>query len=456
MKNKGFFILLLALLCPIFMLGQNISITGKANRPNALVRLLTYDEMLTCRQTKVAETQSDNNGKFTLKAEIKEITPAQIAINLDRVDIILSPNGKYDLEILIPERNDDESYFEKPLPTIKINSADDGGLYSQCVAAESLIDDFVYENFNLIYRSGKIALLDTLENQVYRARGEVKSDYVRNLIKYRIAAVDMAVNNETAVSKYYDNQPVLYSQTAYMDVFMELFNGYFNTRHFNFYELRNAFYSGYDKFMTYLKKNDFLSRNPQLCEIIVMVELRRLYYENKFDKNAILDYIGRIKNDSKYLKNKLVAQNLLAQMADLSYDSQAPSFSLKDRNGKVVKLSDYQDDMVLLQFVDRFSQVNEHEFLMLKDLQKQWNDTIQVVTIATKEVFEDYVQLFDKQGFKWQLLNLGDNILLLEDYHVRTFPAYVILKRKNRIGMAPAPSPDQYLDYHVRRISKYL
>ena len=456
MKNKSFFILLLALLCPIFMLGQNISIIGKTNCPNAMVRLLTYDEMLTCHQTKAAETQSDKDGKFTLQAEIKEITPAQIAVNLERVDIILSPNGKYDLEILIPERNDDESYFEKQLPTIKINSIDDDGLYSQCVAAERLIDNFVYENFNNIYRFGQISLLDTLENQLHRSLGDIKSNYVNNLIKYRVAAVEMAVNNEKTILKYFDNQDVQYSLPAYMDVFIELFNGYLNTRYFAFNDLRKEFYSGYDKFMTYLKKNDFLSRNPQLGEIIVMVELRRFYYENKFDKNAILDYIGRIKNNSKYPKNKLVAQNMLAQMADLSYDSQAPSFSLKDKDGNVVKLSEYQDDMVLLQFVDRFSQVNEHEFLTLKELQKQWNDTIQVVTIATKEVFDDYVQLFDKQGFKWQLLNLGDNILLLEDYHVKTYPAYVILKRKNRVGMAPAPSPDHYLDFHVRRISKYL
>lgn len=456
MKNKSVLLLLLALLCPVLMLGQNISVTGKTNRPNALVRLLTYDEMLTCHQTKVAETQSDKDGKFTLKAEIKEITPAQIAINLDRVDIILSPNGKYDLEILIPERNDDESYFEKQLPTIKINSVDDGCLYSQCVAAERLIDNFIYENFNNIYRFGQISLLDTLDNQLHRSLGEIKSNYVKNLIKYRTAAVEMAVNNEKTIKKYFDNQEVQYSLPAYMDVFIELFNGYLNMRYFNSSSLRNEFYSGYDKFMTYLKKNDFLSRNQQLGEIIVMIELRRFYYENKFDKNTILDYIEKIKINSKYLKNKLIAQNLLTQMTDLSYYSQAPSFSLKDKNGNVVKLSDYQDDMVLLQFVDRYSQINEHEFLTLKELQKQWNDTIKVVTIATKEVFDDYVQIFDKQGFKWQLLNLGDNILLLEDYHVKTYPAYVILKRKNRVGMAPAPSPDHYLDYHVRRISKYL
>ena len=64
--------------------------------------------------------------------------------------------------------------------------------------------------------------------------------------------------------------------------------------------------------------------------------------------------------------------------------------------------------------------------------------------------------MFDKQRFNWTILNLGDDILLLEDYDVQTSPAYFILKRKNKIGMAPAPSPDQYLDYHVRRISKYL
>ena len=112
MRNKRLLGLILAFLCPVFMLGQNVSIVGKTDIPNALVRLLAYDEMVTCEQTKIAETQSDKYGKFTLKAEIKEITPAQIAVNLERVDLILSPDGKYDLEITIPQQNE-SSYFEK-------------------------------------------------------------------------------------------------------------------------------------------------------------------------------------------------------------------------------------------------------------------------------------------------------------------------------------------------------
>lgn len=456
MRNKGLICLILALLCPLFMLGQNVTIVGKTNIPNALVRLLAYDEMLTCEQTKIAETQSDKDGKFTLKITVDEITPAQIAVNLERVEIILNPDGKYNVEIVIPEQKDDESYFEKEQPLMKINTADDGGLYSQYVIAENMLDDFIYENFQQIYRGRKLYLMDTIENQIYRQLGKVKYDYVKDMIKYRKAAVVMALNQDKTLTDYIDNQKVLYSNKAYMDIFAELFSGYFNKRDYNQADLENAFYSGYDNFMTYLCKNDFLSRNRQICELVAMIEMRRLYYENSYDKTRILGYYKKIGEISKYHKNKVAANNFIKQLNKLSYNSDAPTFALKDKNGKTVQLSDFQGNMVLLQFVGRLSSLITNEFLALNELHKQWGDSVQIVTIVTKESFDNCAQMFDKQGFNWTVLNLGDDILLLEDYDVQTFPAYFILKRKNKIGMAPAPSPDQYLDYHVRRISKYL
>ena len=420
MKNKRLIGLILAFLCPIFMLGQNVSIVGKTNIPNALVRLLTYDEMLTRHQTKVSETQSDKEGKFKLETNLKEITPAQIAINLERVDIILKPDGKYDLEIVIPAQAEG-SYFEKQ-PDLKINSIDDGGFYSQYIATQSFIDDFLYENFNKIYRGRKMSLLDTLDNQLVANVGKINNDYIQDFVKYRKAAVLMTANPAKTKSEYFYNQKVLYLQEAYMDVLAELFK-------------------------TNVRNDDFLSRNWQIGELVEMMNLRKSYYTNPQNKTQILRSLENIEKSSKSLKNRAVAKNMAEQIDELSYDSPAPYFA---------QLAEYQNNMVLLQFVDKYSPLNEHEFATLNELQKQWGDTIRVVTIATKETYDGYVKLFENQGYKWQLLNLGDNILLLEDYHVRTFPAYVILKRKNRIGMAPAPSPDQYLDYHVRRISKYL
>lgn len=429
MRNKNVFCLILAFLCPLFMLGQNVTIVGKTNIPNALIRLLTYDEMFTCEQTKVAETQSDKDGKFSLKADLKEITPTQIAVNLERVDIILSPNASYDLEIIIPEKNEG-SYFDKEQPNLKINSANDGGFYLQYIAAQSFIDDFLYENFNQIYRGRKMSLLDTLDNQLVRNFGKINNEYIKDFVKYRKAAVMMTTDSKKAVKEYFDNQRVLYLQPAYMDVFFELFKSNVMT-------------------------DDFLSRNQQLAELIQMRNLRKSYYGNAKEKNTIFEELQTIEKSSKYQQNKLVAKNVAKQLKELSYDSEAPSFSLKDKNGKTIQLADYQNDMVLLQFVDGYSPLMEHEFTTLNDLQKYWNDTIKVVTIATKESFDEFVQIFDNKGFKWALLNLDDNILLLEKYHVKMCPAYFILKRKGRIGMAPAPSPDHNLEFHVRRISKY-
>ena len=429
MRNKSLISLILALLCPIFMFGQNVSIVGKTNVPDALVRLLAYDEMFTCEQTKVAETHSDKDGKFTLKAEIKEITPAQIAINLERVDIILSPNGKYNIEITIPNQQD-VSYFEREKPSLKINSIDDINLFLQYTDIQSFIDDYLYQNFNNIYRGRKMSLLDTLDCQITRNFGKIENKYINDFIKYRKAAVWMTANPAKTKTEYFDNQEVLYSQAAYMDVLTELFksNG---------------------------RNDDFLSRNWQIGELVEMMNLKKSYYSNPQNKNQILASLEKIEKSSKSLKNRVVAKNIKKQITELSYDSQAPAFSLKDKYGNTIQLSNYKNDMVVLQFVDHITPLVEQEFYALNELKKQWGDSVKIITIATKESFDEYLQLFDNQNYKWTLLNLYFNILLLEDYHIKTYPAYVILKRDNRIGMAPAPSPEQNLDYHVRRIASY-
>ena len=108
-----------------------------------------------------------------------------------------------------------------------------------------------------------------------------------------------------------------------------------------------------------------------------------------------------------------------------------------------------------MQFVDHKSNMTDYQFEMLDNLSRQWQDTIQIVTIANREYFEEYKQMFEDKGYEWTLLNLEDDILLLEKYQIRIFPDYVILGKDNKIGMSPAPSPEQYLDFHVRRIYNY-
>lgn len=459
MKKKSIFALILLFLISNIAVSQNVKIKGNANVPNALVRLLTYDDMLTYEQNLVSETKSDDKGDFFIETEISDVTMAQIAVNLERVDLLIKPDATYELEISIPEQKDDVSYFERENPSLKIININDDELYSQYHVSNMIIDDFIYNNFNQLYRNRRLSLLDTLDVALKRIIPEIKSDFVKDNIRYRKAAIQMVVNNDNGkkvVNQYFNKQEVLYSNPAYMSLFHELFANYLSSGLFNASEMRRMLYEDYGVFMTYLKGKDvFLAENQNLAELIVAYNLKRMFYEFQDDRIVILEKLKSIAQNTKNQKNKNVVNDILKQIDRLSFNSAAPDFSLEDVNGNIVNLTDYKDNMLLVQFVNKVSSMTDYQFELLKDFSNQWQDTIQVVTIATKESFNDFEKMFEEKNYKWKLLNLENEILLLEKYHVRTFPDYVIIGTNGKIGMSPAPSPEQYLDFHVRRLYKY-
>ena len=465
-------ILLLSLFFLLFnvnnIFSQNIIIKGKIQKPivnsqslesESLIRLMTFNDMLTLEQSTIYETKADKDGNFTIEANIDDITLAQIAVDLDRVDILLRPNSKYEIEINIPEQKDYVSYFEQQAPTIRVITSKDDDLYYQYHVSDIIIDDFLLNNFNLLYRSRKISLLDSLDAEIKKNLSEIKSNFVKDNIRYRKAAMQMVVNNDNGkkvINQYFNKQDILYSLPAYMNLFQEAFNNYLSSSQFHPTELRYELYSDTDTFLKFIKDNDaFLAENHDLAEIIIAWELRRLYYEMPDDKIQIIKHINNIAENTKNKKNKAIVNDIIKQINRLSFNTDAPVFSLKDKNGKTVNSSDFKDNLVLLQFVNQVSDMTDYQFNTLKELSQQWNDTIQIVTIATKESFDDFKQTFDNKEYNWNLLNLGDDIILLEKYQIRTFPDYIILGKNNKIGMAPAPSPDRYLDFHVRRLHNY-
>ena len=457
--NKSITTLVLLFLISNIAVSQNVKIDGKVNDPNALVRLLIYNDMLTYEQTLVYETKSDNDGNFLIEADVEDVVMAQIAVNLERVDLLIKPDASYELEIVIPEQKNDVSYFERESPTLKIININDDELYTQYHVSNMIIDDFLYENFNQIYRNRRLSLLDSLELVIKRNIPQIKSDFVKDNIRYRKAAIQMVVNNDNGkkvINQYFNKQDVQYSNPAYMNLFHEIFANYLASRQFGASDLRYMLYQDYDRFMSYLKEKDvFLAENQNLAELIVAYNLKRMFYELQDDRKVILEKLKSIGQNTKNQKNKDIVNDILKQIDRLSFNSEAPDFSLNDRNGNLVKLADFKENMLLVQFVNKVSAMTDYQFELLKDFSNQWQDTIQIVTIATKESFDDFEKLFEEKNYKWKLLNLENEILLLEKYRIKTYPDYVIIGTNGKIGMSPAPSPEQYLDFHVRRLYKY-
>ena len=434
---------------------QNVTITGRSNKTNTLIRLFTYEDLINETGILLDQSQTDALGHFILEGTVKQILPARIFIGLESVDLILSPNATYDIELIVPEQQENVSYFEKELPTIRVKRATDKGIYRQIIYSEEIINGYMIEHFNQIYRGRQLRYIDSIQNAISREVPDIKSDYVKSHNRYKIAAIRLGISTDGGkkiIKDYFDGQPVLYTQSAYIDLFKELFDGYFNSAAYDSHLLNDAFMEGPIVFKKYLDTDPLMTKNPCLAELITIFNLQKLCYGDHGTSRLAKDHLNYIKSQTKYPEHKAIIGDFFTKFNRLAPGSDAPEFTLKDRDGKEVSLSDFKDGLVLLQFVDGMSPVSEYQFAELRNLHYQWQDSVQILTIATHEKMDFFKQQFVEKKQDWPLLDLGDSILLLEAYNVRTFPEYILIKRNNKIGEAPAPSPERYLEERVRRM----
>ena len=237
-----------------------------------------------------------------------------------------------------------------------------------------------------------------------------------------------------------------------MDLFKELFSNYFNKAHYDSHALNDAFLTGPAAFKEYLDTDPFMKRNPQLAELITIYDLQQLCNAEKETRRYAKAHLEQIKKNTKWSEHRNIINNVFAHLNRLAPGADATDFNLKDSQGHDTKLSDYKNSLVLLQFVDGFSPVSERQFSQLYDLHRQWQDSVQIITISTKDKMDAYKKQFAEKHYDWPLLNLGNDILLLEAYNVKTFPEYILIKRNTKIGEAPAPSPEQFLEERVRKL----
>ena len=452
--KRSFITFILSLLVVVAS-AQNVTITGRSNKTNTLIRLFAYEDLINETGILINQSQTDAKGNFILEGSVKQILPARIYVGLEFVDLILMPNATYDIEIIVPEQKSDVSYFEKELPTIRVKRATDQGIYRQVIGSEEIINGYLIEHFNQIYRGRQLRYIDSIQNTINRELPDIKSDYVKAHNRYKIAAVKLGISTDGGkriVKDYFDGQPVLYTQSAYIDLFKELFDGYFNSAVYDSHLLSDAFAEGPAPFKKYLDTDPLMAKNPRLAELITIYNLQKLCYGDRGTSRLAKDHLNYIKSQTKYAEHKSIISGFFAGYNRLAPGTDAPEFTLKDRDGKDVSLADYKNGLVLLQFVDGMSAVSEHQFDELRNLHHQWQDSVQILTIATHDRMDFFKKQFTEKKQDWPLLDLGDNILLLEAYNVRTFPEYILIRKGNKIGEAPAPSPERYLEERVRRM----
>lgn len=447
--------ILALLLFPLLAFASGtVTVSGRVNKADALMRLMVYDDLLNMHEVEIAKTNADSQGFFLLEGKLDKTAPARIAIGLESVDIYLSPGATYEVSITVPDPDPSASYFDRKSPVIKVKTATDKGIYRQIVISEQIVNSYVLEYFDALYRRRQYRYLDSIKAAI-DAELDIRDDYVRQHNTYKIASVQMAVNadgGQRVIRELYDGKPVLYLCQSYMDLFKDLFANKFYQLPYDINAFEDAFWNGPEPLKRYLLTDPFMERNPRLAEMIIVDNLRAMYYEQPKLRKAVRAHLLYLEEKGAYAETKAMIRHLFAEMDRFAPGAPAVDFALTDGKGKTVKLSDFKDDVVVLQFVEGTSATVDHQFEALADLHQQWQDSVQFITVTTKDQMEYFRKRFEEHHYDWPLLNLGNDILLLEQYEVRTFPEYFVIQKNTKIGVAPASAPDRYLPDQVRKV----
>ena len=159
---------------------QNVTVTGRVNRPNASMRLMVYDDLLNMHETMVAETNADAKGFFLLEGKVDQILPASIYVGLESVDLVITPGASYEVSITIPDVDPHASYFDRPSPAMRVKTATDKGVYRQLILSEEIIDGYVLNYFDELFRRRQLRYLDSIRATI-DAEMDIKNDYAQCL-----------------------------------------------------------------------------------------------------------------------------------------------------------------------------------------------------------------------------------------------------------------------------------
>jgi len=459
---KILFFLIFPLL-PCLTIAQSTRISGTApGAEGKKIEVITSSDLITGLEKTLAEAIVDSTASFTLSLNTGKILSAFMAIDFHRGELFLEPGRSYNITIAPLNYNEMQEvnpFVESQSLEISILGSNPGDLNTLIQEFNKDYNVFVLENFNILYREKDKARLDTFRVKMARKFPDVKKPYFTDYVKYKLGSLEQVANvmgKPPMVKKYFSDSPILYDNVEYMDFFKEFFSKYITTtsRQLKFLNYAGML-NGPNSYQALMKalETDTLLHKPQLRELVLLRNLMEMYDDPQYKQAGIQNTLAVIAKESKSDENKVIAENLIKYLTRLRPGSAAPGFTLQDRNRKTVSLSDLKGKPVLLGFWTTYCQSCLSEMELLKPLFDKYRDRITFVSIsADKEFLKMSFFLNLKKDFTWTFLHIGNEIRLLRDYDVRSYPLFVLIDNQGRIVQYPADLPDNGLESTLEKL----
>ena len=455
MKRLFFVIILLS---SVFVYSQNvrINLTGKGLE-NKKVRLsLVEDRISLLRTEKASEFVASGDSVVNFALTLDGVSELVIGIDAYSYSFLAQPGNVYEMRLKDFNFNLADSFnvlmYNVELP-IEILSPE-GDLTLKIIDFDYELNNYILNNKRKLYPmkdSLTIAGLNALKDKFLQ--GEDRSSYFYSYVDYEFATLERSLstkNYNKLRNTLFIDKPILYYNVGYMDCFNNVFDHYFSKGNKFVSQSEIEFWlstHNYEDFIDALGKDSVL-RNEKFRELVFIKGMKDVYLDGAFEKADVIKILEILAKHTKFAEHRTIALNTIEALLSISFSGKEfGDFVLKNVSDEVVKLSQYCDKPLVLNFVRLNDVESKREMEVVHALYDSIAQNCNIVTISCDKNLDALYNFVKntKVGskYKWQMLHFDGNYDLLEYYKVKAFPMFILISKEGKILENPMRNPSE-------------
>lgn len=412
-----------------------------------------YEDLITYKERELATCVVSEKGDFEFKFNIDETLNSFIHLSVFKGFLFIEPGKEY--KIVLPQKveklPEDElnPFFKEMEFYVTVLNEDSTGLNNSIKKFDDLYENFL--KFAIQKYKGNLnkTVVDSIVTALENSLILKDNKYFNNYKKYKFASLRMATvqrNKEKMIKDNFQNRPILYQNTAYMEVFNQLFTNYLsylsNTEHGKEIPYFLIKLKSLEKIRSAMDSVEYLT-NDTLQELIIAKSLFDNFYKDDYPRESILFMLDSVSKKSSNKENNLIANNILENLTTLLPNYLAPDFDLVNKKGKNVSLVDFKDEFIYLNFINPNSYTCLQELEVLKQMHQRKYELFNIVSICVCKDVKEMKDFVSKNKYDWPFLFYDKNNELLKKYNVKVYPTYYLINPDGKLVMAPAFPPTE-------------
>lgn len=441
---------------PTQLYGNNAEYAGEIIKVYRYADLITNSKELLCVDT------VDKSGDFHLSFKQTETHLVNVPLGIYNTVLYAEPGKQY--KVVLPpyqpvQKRDVLNPFFKPVEIyLGLKEADSLDLNFMIAEFNDLYSTYIDSNYNHIFRNPKTANVDSVIKAIELLFSENSNAFFKDYRKYKYAwlkYVSYMRDYRYVIREYYHNQPFLYQNPAYMDLFNQLFANYLS-----FYMRKKEGQRLYSdiamakspKFIKETFSNNMVLINDTLQELVLLKGLNDAFYADDFPVSNLLMTLDSVELQSKVLLHRQISENIKTKVLKAKAGYVAPAFELRDKNGVFRHSKEFLANYVYLNFISLESFPCLQDLELLKILHEKHKTDFKIVSVCIDDDFNKAIKYFNDKGYDWMLLSYRTQKGVTNDYKVRSYPSYYLIDPEGKLKLSPALSPGENFELQFYRI----